>query len=307
MQVDKKYLPSDLSRLRNGLVSGVRWNDDPLSMLQDRLLNFAVNFEHSCSNDIAPKIDRRWDYLYRSHCGDMQYLHAMASTRDELYEETLEKIMMWLEFTYKVSSKIIHTGRRLRSVHEQLGDKSRELFFEQITNNGKKYVCPSEVDGKLHCAVVRTLFTFQCYRLPFVAVPRCTNNENASPVTVMNIALGSGLHVIQDSLSDSHVARLGEVGSRCSPLKREIGVVKFLNYREQDPSLHGEADLLVCPKSSGPIDVVEVGAKFIEASLKDRMAGTNSWPELEIYLRSTVFAPAPEKTRQQFPEKYAKR
>lgn len=220
-QVSTMYLPQNTTSLRTELISGVRWNDDPLSMLKTRLINYAINFEHSCADSISPQIDPRWDYLYRTHCGDMQYLHAMASKPDEHYNDTLNKMMMWLEFTYKVSSNKISPSRRLRSVHELLSDTSRQLFYKHITNQGSKYRCALGKNGKENCAVVRTLFTLECHRALFHKLPKCKSNDSASPTTVMNIALGSGLHVLQDSLSDSHVARLGSPTDRCSPRDRK--------------------------------------------------------------------------------------
>ena len=129
--VDPALFPSGKQKLLEEIVAGVRWNDDPLSLLQSKLLDFTINFTHSCGEKISAKTGPAWDLLYRTHCGDMQYLHAMASSSTETQEVTVNKMMMWLEFTYKVSTGSITENYRLRCMHKnaKLSEKSRKLTF----------------------------------------------------------------------------------------------------------------------------------------------------------------------------------
>ena len=41
--------------------------------------------------------------MYRSHFGDLQFLHSMASRDGEMASETRQRILMWAEFTWSVA------------------------------------------------------------------------------------------------------------------------------------------------------------------------------------------------------------
>lgn len=297
-KIDPNLFQQAKKQLLNEIVRGVRWNDDPLMMLSSEMVNFGVNYAHSCHDDIKYKINQKWDYLYRTHCGDMQYLHAMASSKEEKPHETLHKIFMWLEFTYKVSSGAIPTNRRLRSVHLLMTEDNSELFYDEIVNNGGKYKCEYDKSGAVKsCAEVETIFSFECKRVidwPFIwkTKPRCNNVGDIDEVTIRNIALGSALHLLQDSMSDSHVARERQLSEYCSPENRDMGVIKYHNYNDQKSSLHSKADKIICKQSTGDINIVDIGAKIINWSLLDRQEGIDRWEsKVVIYLKDVIFTP----------------
>lgn len=304
--VDESLFLQSKKILQDQIVRGVRWNDDPLRSAEENQLTFLLSYEHSCMSHMRTKIKSHHDYLYRSHCGDMQYLHAMASSIDEPMNETLDKIMMWLEFTYKISSGIINTKDILRDVHNKLSKPSRELFYKHIIDNGEKYKCEYDSNGKIKdCAKVETLFSFKCAREISWKWPRiwvthsdCLIGANIEEDLIKNIALGSALHILQDSMSDSHVTRINQYNEFCSTRKRDIGVIKYNYYNDQLSHLHSEADESFCDISEGEIDIVEVGAKLIIWSLEDRKNKTHgimeqdNWNKVSNYLRSIVFAPA---------------
>jgi hypothetical protein len=297
-KVPTELIIQPLNELRGQIVEGVRWNDDPLRMLENKLLSFGINYAHSCKDDVSGRIDPNWDYLYRTHCGDMQYLHAMASSKIESKMDTVNKIMMWLEFTYKVSSGVISKDHRLSSVHKAgLSKKSPEIFFEEITNSGDKYKCKENSEGKVQCAEVETLFSFECKRVLdwryiwLKSKSLCKNKGNIQKKHVQNIALGSAIHLLQDSMSDSHVSRSGQNNKLCSPETSKIGINKFYFYMDQKSSMHSKADKKLCASTQPGVDVHKIVEKFITWSLRDRKEGSESWKvEVEPYLRNTVFS-----------------
>ncbi len=65
-----------------GLRDGVRWNDDPLRLLNDgrTYVYSGAYFTHGQRVSVKDptKIGITWNTHYRSHYGDMQFLHAMA-------------------------------------------------------------------------------------------------------------------------------------------------------------------------------------------------------------------------------------
>ena len=124
MCVDKEVCESENKNCDDpdwgGLRDGVRWNDDPL-----RLLNYGKTYAHSgayfthgksVSVRDPARIDLRWNTHYRSHYGDMQFLHAMASSVDELPAVTQRKIIIWSEFMYRVGIGDIDLSLPLKNV-----------------------------------------------------------------------------------------------------------------------------------------------------------------------------------------------
>lgn len=295
----QKYSPNFEQKLLNEIVRGVRWNDDPQSTLESSKADFGVNYLHSSSKKVRCKIDAKYDYQYRTHYGDLQFLHAMASKKNncetnETSDETLKNIMMWLEFTYKVSAGTISKDWRLRSVHKLEHFESGNIFSKKISDNGNKYKCELNPDGSIKsCAEVETLFTFLCTR-KFKPIPDCKEYGNIDSETIMNIALGSALHVLQDSMSDSHVARVDRYPELCSRVLRKKGVIKYYSYNDQNDDLHEQADLNLCDvkNTNGELGIVDIGYKFISWSLTDRKNKSDSWEKsVKPYLLEEVFAP----------------
>jgi len=295
-KVKDDLLPQPVNIFVNQVAQGVRWNDDPLSMLKNRSIEFGTNYEKSCDDDVKNEIDEEWDYLYRTHCGDMQYLHAMRSNDDKNLDDTKHRILMWLEFTYKVSSGTIPTNYRLRSVHDLMSEKNATIFKEEITDNGEKYKCKyNDSEEIVSCAEVETLFSFECNRVMdfprfWKTKPKCESKGNVDKELIRNIALGSALHVLQDSMSDSHVDRIGDHNELCSPMNRQIGIIKYHNFNEQSSSRHGKADKKMCKESDGELNIVSIGADFITQSLTDRKNGTNNWDNIRKDLDEVIFA-----------------
>lgn len=106
------------------VIAGLRWNDDPVFMLAPgEAANLpcstkdTVSFvtqtrcwvglfrdaeRKSAADPIYFKQPGKGTYLTRSHFGDLQFLHAMASEDGEAAGVTKAKILMWAQFTWGV-------------------------------------------------------------------------------------------------------------------------------------------------------------------------------------------------------------
>ncbi len=240
------YTYDDKVELIEELVIGVRWNDDPLQMFREHLLVAGLSFSHSCKRKISQEIDVEWDLFYRTHCGDMQFLHGMASKENEAAQETYQKIMSWMEFSYKTSTGSMPSDLFFRSVHYRMEPDTSATFKElMISSNGGRSMWRAE-----------GMFSFDCTRTTFNRELKCTHFK-FSKETTKNISLGSLLHLLQDSYSESHTKR-DDKGQ----------VVAYGAYNLQDKTLHAEKD-----KSSNAVseeDLVKLSAGIIDAVIKDR-------------------------------------
>jgi hypothetical protein len=141
--------------------------------------------------------------LRRSHFGDMQFLHAMASP-GEAPARTRERMLLWAAFTFGVANGTIATDAPIASlavplqaeVLRGLSDRTVHQFFE--------------------------------------------TRAAVSPETIRRTALGALLHMVQDSFSASHVQRGNEtVGDAATPFG---AIMLFHDYGCQSPDKHAEAD-----------------------------------------------------------------
>lgn len=240
------YSDQDKQDLIEDLVLGVRWNDDPLHMFRRHSVTASALFTHSCQKKTSVKINVEWDLFYRSHCGDMQFLHAMASKKHETAQETYQKLEAWLEYTYKTSTGAIPTDLRFRSVHFRMTLEAANTFkVMMINSNG----------GRSHWRA-DGMFSFDCTRAWLGGKIRC-DYINFSKWEIRNIALGSLLHVLQDSYSESHTQR-----------NSSGKLVSFGVYNLQDKGEHAKKDkALTSPYVK---ELVEISARIIEAVLADR-------------------------------------
>lgn len=219
------------------VIAGVRWNDDPLGMAEHHKADFAVYFTNSCTAWQSKRVSPYWDTLYRTHCGDMQFLHAMASKPDELAEQTHEKMLMWLEFTYKVATGEIGYKTTFSEIPTKLTTDSGEIFSRLMTPDSefRKDWTP------------RRLFTYRYDRkisiwnfftgwitgkdITYLEDKGQYDCKNSTNECVQNVALGSLIHLLQDSYSRSHVKR------DCDGNIEQFGL-----YTAQNHSKHKTAD-----------------------------------------------------------------
>ena len=163
------------------LIRGVWWNDDPEQLLNSvNYPRFALNMARAERDARTPgEITSASRMQYRSHYGDLQFLHAMAAADGEPAGETRRKMLDWLEFAYAVASGRLDSARTLGEVDMAT---SREFFAGQADWTVAKLFNPRESLG-----------------------------EDLLP----EHALGSMLHVIEDSFAAGHTGRKADAAPFC--------------------------------------------------------------------------------------------
>lgn len=164
-------------------IRGVVWNDDPDSLLftdsasQNHTYSMGVDwlrkYKKGASEWNSNDSGRYRNPTGRSHYGDLQFLHSMASSLGEQPQETKRKILIWLEVMYKLA-----TGDGVQA--------STELQHTKIDE-----FCPV---ASLPPSWLGFGYLFQ----------------KESPFQGLNVqhrALGSIFHVIQDSYAVGHTRR----------------------------------------------------------------------------------------------------
>lgn len=254
---------------------GVRWNDDPpfrLSQGQAKgtscKANATIRFETqplcwvSLFRDASAQAASGRSFtqgdalLYRSHFGDLQYIHAMASQDGEPAAVTRHHMLGWAEFTWRV-------GRGEYSLDTVLKDVPIQSIQDSFSRSDWR---------------VQDLFTLGVGNGPRLAIG--------------DVAFGSLLHMLQDSYSQSHADRreasasgrsFCEIGGQRVDAPGEIQL--FHSYTRQDHALHGEADtrdaFITGLQQSG--DVVELGRPLLRA----RQRGA-SWDEVRSYIECAL-------------------
>ncbi|MCP1617471.1 MULTISPECIES: hypothetical protein [Pseudomonadaceae] len=240
----------------DSLIRGVWWNDDPNQLLFTQPITWAVWMEDG--DRIAKKnrnlrgqkreITQRYYMQYRSHYGDLQFLHAMASADGESAETTQRNILDWAEFSYAVATRQIDTQTLLSQV-------TTHHFQDHFKN--------------------QTGWTISYLFGPKYKLSRRDHFQE--------MALGSLLHMIQDSYSEGHTLRKFDASKSC-PAGR---VVQFHSYVHQISSQHGTADTRSAWKARSFTDAQDpVNAS---ATVMRFVAQGAGWPVVEDYLKGTVF------------------
>ncbi|CAN7779818.1 hypothetical protein LJR084_008126 [Variovorax sp. LjRoot84] len=151
----------------------------------------------------------RGNVMTRSHFGDLQFLHAMASEEGVHPGATRAKVLDWLEFAWKVSSREIKADTLLRD---------------------------------LRIAAIQEHFGCTEWRVVDLYV---LGQQDKLGRYLHQVAFGSVLHTVQDSFAGAHASREGQApGGLCPGTTRDRPprVVEFHTYGAQDGSLHDEHD-----------------------------------------------------------------
>ncbi|MET4580281.1 hypothetical protein [Ottowia thiooxydans] len=151
----------------------------------------------------------RGNLMTRSHFGDLQFLHAMASEEGIHPGATRAKVLDWLEFAWKVFSREIKPDTVLRDI--------------DIPTFKEHFGCSEWRVSDLY------ILGHQDILLPHLH----------------HVAFGSVLHTVQDSFAGAHVSReqsapAGDCRDADFPQPRRI--VEFHTYGAQDGGLHDDDD-----------------------------------------------------------------
>ncbi|KAF4445213.1 serine protease abc transporter b family tagd [Fusarium acutatum] len=169
-------------------VRGAVWNDDPDCQLfadksdenhkYDLVGGWWVKYYFQGKGDWEPGSlsgSRYHNPTGRSHFGDLQFLHCMASVVGEKPEETKQKVMDWMEVMYKLAN-----GEDGITPATKIGDTKLRGLFKVTPSLPQKF---------------RPLFYLLAKETPFQGVD------------IRRRALGSMFHVIQDSYALGHTRR----------------------------------------------------------------------------------------------------
>lgn len=256
------------------VIAGVRWNDDPgfelgkdegkgagckpesITFMRQTLcwITLFKDGEKRARDNPQDFMGpgRKSNLMTRSHFGDLQFLHAMASADKIPAAQTRDKIMMWARFTWGVA-----IGEY--TLATDLGDIRLEGWNEHFVAGPN----------------VQDLLT--------------VGRRSVRPY-IKHVAFGSLLHLLQDSFSRSHVVRREPVqGQRCAANKyRQLGrIASFSAYANQDHGKHGDFDSEDEAKAHRDLDPDLIDAGRILKDMFDRSAG---WDEVDTFLRECVFA-----------------
>lgn len=198
------------------LIEGVRFNDDPEGYLikgteanknSTGILGFLGEFvgSHKDKNDATKA----------SHFGDYQFLHAMGKA-DAKPEEIKQRILLYMYHCWRMGSDP-NSFEKLK--------KDYELVMEQEKNKN-----PDFHYSRDQIIVRRAALLFPKEILFFHA-----NNQ----IEFQYRAIGSMLHIVQDSYSRGHVVRSGwEQGDNSGK------IMYFQDYAAQDSHEHSTTDKL---------------------------------------------------------------
>ncbi|MGE5526989.1 MAG: hypothetical protein ACM3SS_24975 [Rhodospirillaceae bacterium] len=212
------------------VIAGVRWNDDPPFRLeQDEGRGTSCKVTETIRFTTQPKCwyelfsdakkkaasgekldaKSRTSLLGRSHFGDLQFIHAMASADGEPANVTKEKIMTWAEFTWNVATGQVGLDAKLRDAKPA----SLKTFFGNTE------------------WTVQDLFTL---------------GNPALRRQIKEVALGSLLHMVEDSFAGGHAQRGETLNGKTCPGNSDHthpGVIeRFHSYGKQDPKKHSAYD-----------------------------------------------------------------
>jgi hypothetical protein len=268
------------------VIYGVRWNDLPPFRLRhnegaqckkfaiataackvDQTVRFATQpecwyclFNDAKAKAVARTISgcqkgkgvSRGNLMTRSHFGDLQFLHGMAHADNVPAEITQRKVLDWLEFAWKVSTREIRSDSLLKTID-----------------------IPSI---KEH---------FGCSEWSVADIYILGRNQHLLP-KLHHIAFGSVLHTVQDSFAGGHASREKDApGGTCpgTAITKPPRIVEFHSYGGQDGHKHDARDArsaLVQEAQRWP-DAVEATRRLFE--MNDAGA---TWADAKPYFQCLV-------------------
>lgn len=215
----------------HGIIFGSWWNDDPLMRTWGQGQDFVsgalatwlmTQSGRSTYYGSGPFFVPAGEHLGRlSHYGRLQHLHFMtelkhgenASTADERVKATIEKALGWMEFTYRIATGAVAPSDPLTTEMEASVQLPSIAVNHGVRNPGN--------------VKVRTLFS------------RRGQTDKERDAITPDVAIGSMLHVIQDSFSPSHARRVDKmIGELTYAVLADVE-----NYAEQNADAHGSLDV----------------------------------------------------------------
>lgn len=198
------------------------------------------------------------DYLlYRSHFGDLQFFHSMATHDGETAGETQAKMRTWARFLWEIA----------------LGNTPKNKFIRTLDAEGVAQYFPGDM-------TTQSLFA--------TGIQEVRQDLD-------KVALGVLLHMVQDSFSQAHTGRAWESSVACEGIERfdQPGKIKkFYSYVGQDGHEHDKRDTfdaLAIQTKQHSSNVVDVSRTFVQ--LWQEKA---PWTEAEKYFNCAFALENPE-------------
>lgn len=237
------------------VLAGVRWNDDPpFRLTADQARNTdcksrqTIRFETQpeCWIDLFRAAERGAAsgasyglgdaMLYRTHFGDLQFLHAMAAQDGELARDTKARLMGWFEFAWRAA----------------LGEYVLDTRLKSIDN-----------------PTIQTAFGKSEWRLLDLYTQGASGGLRQH---VADVAFGSLLHALEDSYAGGHAEReessgMGQCRAGDIRVQAPGGILSFHAYNHQDHAAHGEADTrqAFIRDFQQPGNIVDAGRALVRA------------------------------------------
>lgn len=219
------------------LIRGVWWNDDPNQLLNSvhyatflAYMDDAESIAKTGKNirGLKREINPTYKMQYRSHFGDLQFLHAMANDSGDGNAQVQRRMLDWAQFAYSVAIGDIATDKRLADVDLPA---TRKFFVSQPGWTVSYLFAPK-------------------YKLAGDTIP--------------DVALGSVLHMIQDSFAVGHTDRIDKPSIACP----YGNVATFHDYASQDTADHAAGDTRSALRnrldSSAMLNPVQTSARMVE-------------------------------------------
>ncbi len=190
--------------------------------------------------------------MTRSHFGDLQFLHGMASEERTDPSVTRAKILDWLEFAWKVSSKEIGAQTFLRDID-----------------------------------IPTIQFHFGCteWRVSDLYILGRQDTKSGLLNALHHIAFGSVLHTVQDSFAVAHTSRESTSSGMClgADFEAPPKAVEFHTYGAQDGTLHDEQDSRIALASNRSPDRWPLAVDATRNLVSLREAGAK-WADAKTYM-----------------------
>ena len=248
---------------------GSRWNDDPPFRMTsgpsvckfDQTIR--ANTQPACWYAVFTDAEKKsaagqifgpgYALLYRVHFGDLQFLHSMANQDGDSPETTRGRIMMWAQFAWGIAT----------------GTLPRDHYLRDLGIAGLGGYFPGDQSATI-------LFS--------LGNPAFQNQQ------IAEVALGSLLHMVEDSFSKSHVSRSDPLGQECDGMPGVVQpglILQFHSYAHQNKKAHDLEDrirAIELQKMETVPCAIDVCRTIVQ--LWQRKA---TWPEAQRYLQY-VFA-----------------
>lgn len=257
-------------------MKGVYWNDSPERGLcfwcswvdaNVRAGKWAIRFKAAQKAAQSGTVFTHGsDVFERSHYGDLVFIHGMATKDGISAVETHKRMMIWAEFAYKVATGKIRALTKIKDV--------KIPGFDVVFNASDQDIFANDI---LHL-----------FKDP---------NDGKMLIDAKRIALGSLMHMIQDSYSPAHIERENDdtkEGRFC-----RTTITRFLAYPNQIVSKHSAADKWpanlphgILNGSSRVCDPITAGAAIMKFHARNNFNGAD-WPEVKDFLEKRVFPLSP--------------